>query len=230
MKQYRPQLILLSTLLGLALALPAAARGGGGGGGLGRGGGGLGRGGGIGGIGGGRGGAGGGAGRGGLGRGRDGGPRPGDGSRPGRGERGGRLNNRRMGAGLGGLRRRHRWPVYYPGWWFYGGFYGGRNWYRSPFYDPFYDGFYFSGQRYRNEDRAARAEEPKDNVETKVSPENTSIYVNGLLYSSKGKAHFNLPSGKWNVELRAPGYQTQTMELEVQQGQRYTIERKLERE
>ncbi|HEU4753911.1 MAG TPA: PEGA domain-containing protein, partial [Armatimonadota bacterium] len=68
------------------------------------------------------------------------------------------------------------------------------------------------------------------NVEIKASPSRTSVYVNGILYSEKGRARFNLPAGQWKIELRAPGYLPQTIDLNVEQGIRYSIERKLEKD
>lgn len=104
-----------------------------------------------------------------------------------------------------------------PGYW--GSFgYGG-------FYDPFYSPFGSYGYADRDQDRI-----DERNVEVRVQPDNAQVYVNGLLYSNSGKARFTLPSGPWTIEIRAPGYRTERVELAVEQGKRYKIERKLQRD
>ena len=90
-----------------------------------------------------------------------------------------------------------------------------------------YDSYYGGLENRDNDDRPFKG---GDNVEIRVKPDNAQVYVNGLLYSNKGKAKFGLPSGPWKIELRAPGYLTQIIELNVEQGIRYTIERKLEKD
>jgi hypothetical protein len=64
----------------------------------------------------------------------------------------------------------------------------------------------------------------------RVQPSDAQVYVNGLLYSNSGKARFTLPSGPWTIEIRAPGYRTERVDLSVEQGKRYKIERKLSRD
>ena len=108
--------------------------------------------------------------------------------------------------------RGYRWG--YPG---YYGLFGGYDYY----------GGYGGLERREDDDRPFKG---GDNVEIRVKPDNAQVYVNGLLYSNKGKAKFGLPSGPWKIELRAPGYLTQVIELNVEQGIRYTIERKLEKD
>lgn len=135
--------------------------------------------------------------------------RPGwDGRTPGRGHGHGHHHHH----GHGG-----DWWYGRPGYW--GSFgYGG-------FYDPFYSPFYSYGYTAREQDR-----EDDRNVEVRVKPDNAQVYVNGLLYSNSGKARFTLPSGPWTIEIRAPGYRTEWIELAVEQGKRYRIERKLQRD
>ena len=119
----------------------------------------------------------------------------------------------RHGGGYG-----RRWPHRH----YYGfrGFWGGPFGYRSRFYDPFYD-------RNSSDESSWRGD---DNVRVSVSPaKETEVWVNGMLYSRKGKATFNLPTGLWKVELRARGYATQFVDLDVQEGVRYSVERKLAR-
>ena len=106
-----------------------------------------------------------------------------------------------------------------------GGFTGGPLWYRSAFYDPFYAPAFMDRPEDSREKRHSR-----DNVVVRVQPESASVYVNGILYSSRGHAPFSLPSGLWNVELRAPGYLPQVVELRVEQGVTYTVERRLQKD
>jgi hypothetical protein len=94
----------------------------------------------------------------------------------------------------------------------------------SPFYDPFYNGYY---QRLDEDDDTKRG---GGNIDIRVSPKNAEILVNGVRYGEKGRARLNLPSGLWKIELRAPGYAPQTVDLNVDQGIRYSIERKLEKD
>ncbi|MFN3648369.1 MAG: PEGA domain-containing protein [Armatimonadota bacterium] len=147
--------------------------------------------------------------------------RPGDGG----GNRGGGRGRDRHHHHPG--RRFYRWSPWSLG--LFGGYGGlglGFGYYRSPFYDPFYSPYYYSGM-----DRESREDEVgSGNVIVNVKPSNASVYVDGLLYSSKGKTRFNLPVGTWKLELRAPGYLPQTIELRVEQGVEYKIERKLEKE
>lgn len=121
----------------------------------------------------------------------------------------------------------HHWPG--PVWWWYGGGLGGPGLYGygSPFYDPFYEGWYGTGP---NSEESRSGERSGDNVQLRVSPDHTSVFVNGVLYSSRGHGHFNLPIGDWKLELRAAGYLPQVLDLHVEQGIRYTVERKLERD
>jgi hypothetical protein len=95
------------------------------------------------------------------------------------------------------------------------------------FYDPFYSPFSSYGAFDGDVDRDHAEDE---NIEVRVKPDDAQIYVNGLLYSNHGRARFTLPSGPWTVEIRAPGYQTERVELNVEQGRRYKIERKLRRD
>lgn len=107
-----------------------------------------------------------------------------------------------------------------------------RDWwrYRSGFYgDSFFYGIYaprMGAYGYRQE----RERDSGENITINVSPKNTSVFVNGLLYSSKGRARFNLPIGTWKIELQAPGHSPQSLEIKVDQGIRYIIERKLDRD
>ena len=65
-------------------------------------------------------------------------------------------------------------------------------------------------------------------MEVKVSPSSAAILVDGIGYGRKGRAKINLPEGHWTVELRAPGYLPQRVELNVLQGVHYSIDRRLE--
>ncbi|MGV3724417.1 MAG: PEGA domain-containing protein [Actinomycetota bacterium] len=126
----------------------------------------------------------------------------------------------RNGDGRPDRHRHHRPRVWWP---FFGGLGLSPYGYRSPFYDPFYSGFYDYGALERD------AEVDK-NVTVRVKPENARVLVNGLLYSGRGKTSFDLPVGQWTVELSAPGYRTEVIALNVEQGVRYRIERKLEKD
>jgi len=111
-------------------------------------------------------------------------------------------------------------------WWGYGrrGIWGPFG-YGGGFYNPFYSPFNSYSYADRDQDR-----EDDRNIDVRVQPDNAQVYVNGLLYSNRGKARFTLPSGPWTIEIRAPGYQTERIELSVEQGKRYKIERKLQRD
>lgn len=119
-----------------------------------------------------------------------------------------------------------RWNGHGPGWWsrrpYWGYGFGGY------FYDPFYSPFYSYGAF--NDSYDVDRREDERNIEVKVKPDDAQVYVNGLLYSNNGKARFALASGPWTVEIRAPGYQTERVELNVEPGKRYRIERKLRRD
>jgi hypothetical protein len=63
-------------------------------------------------------------------------------------------------------------------------------------------------------------------VVVEVSPKQAEIFANGVSYG-KRKAKLNLPAGEWLVELRAPGYETQVVKLNVEPGVKYRVEKKL---
>jgi hypothetical protein len=99
--------------------------------------------------------------------------------------------------------------------------FGRRDWFRSPFYDPFYDTG-FAG--------AASAARGDENIVVEVTPTTAAIVVNDVPYGSGGRARLNLAEGRWRVELRAPGYVTQVIDLQVLPGVRYEIRRTLEKD
>jgi hypothetical protein len=104
-----------------------------------------------------------------------------------------------------------------------GGWFGRPGYYFNPFgYDPYYGNLEASDE--------SRPTKGGDNVQLRVKPDDAQVYVNGLLYSNRGRARFGLPIGPWKIEIRAAGYVSQTIELNVEQGIRYTIERKLEKD
>lgn len=78
------------------------------------------------------------------------------------------------------------------------------------------------------DDRDVRA--VRKNVELRISPQNVEVFVNGIRYSKKGNTRVTLPSGHWTIEIRADGYMTEILELDIKQGDRYRIERKLQRD
>ena len=134
----------------------------------------------------------------------------------GRPGRDGRHNRDHDGDGHG----RHRRPRWYP----YPNYWG------SPFIGSYwgYSGLYGYGTPYYYSDNDVERD-AENNVRVDVSPGQTEVWVNGMLYSRDGKASFRLPNGVWRVELRAPGYVTEVVELNIVSGSRYTIDRKLRR-
>ena len=132
----------------------------------------------------------------------------------------------RIGRPRDGGGRRHGPRYWHPGF-FYGGWGGfGSPFYHSPFYDPFYHGYahgYAGGEPGERDGK-------KGNVELKVSPKDAVVSVNGVEYGKAGGARLNLPAGQWRIEIRAPGHVPQVIDLNVEQGIRYTIERKLKKD
>jgi hypothetical protein len=105
--------------------------------------------------------------------------------------------------------------------------YGGYGWGWGYGGYGFPDDVYDSSTRYEGQDKAGVG---KGNVELKLSPKNVEVYVNGVLYGTKGNSKISLPTGMWTIEIRAEGYLTETVDLEVKQGIKYKIERKLQRD
>lgn len=126
----------------------------------------------------------------------------------------------RNGDGRPDRHHHHRPRIWWP---YFGGIGLSPFGYQSPFYDPFYNGFY----NYEAFDADTGSAQ---NITVRVKPENARVLVNGLLYSGKGKTSFNLPAGVWTVEITAPGYRSEIISLNVEQGVRYRIERKLEKD
>lgn len=93
-------------------------------------------------------------------------------------------------------------------------------WYETSGFGPYADGYV--GMR-------SAAERVPENIVVDVFPPDASVYVNGERYSSSGKTQFKLPTGTWKLELRAPDYDPQTVELKVEPGIGYTIRRNLQR-
>lgn len=131
--------------------------------------------------------------------------------------RGDRHGNHDGGLHDGGGHHRHHpgWPYGgYPYWGFGLGL---------GFYDPFYEPY--SSFNYDNP--APEQSVEGEDVEVKVHPSSAHIVVNGIEYGHHGKARFRLPSGTWTVVLEAPGYEPQTIQLDIEPGRGYTIERHL---
>lgn len=166
----------------------------------------------------------------------DGGRRDGDrgerDGRDGRGERdgnpGARRHRDRNGDGRGDRHRTGRWWGA-RSWYYWPGLWGPGYWFRSPFYDPYYSPAWDS-PAYQGDRGDDRERGPSANVEVRVTPANASVFVNGIRYSERGRARFSLPVGQWQVELRAPGHLPEVLTLNVEQGKRYTIERRLKRD
>lgn len=126
--------------------------------------------------------------------------------------------------GEGGHHRRLRRELRYMRWYNWSGLYGGGLWWGNPYYDPFYR----TGS-YRDEDQEDRQQKGERNIEVRVQPREAEISVNGVSYG-RGRASFSLPSGAWTMELTAPGYLPQILELIVEPGVKYRVERSLKRD
>jgi hypothetical protein len=95
-------------------------------------------------------------------------------------------------------------------------------------YDPFFYGSsfgYYGYREYREDDDGFWKGD--ENVQVKVSPKKAEILANGIPYGKSGRAKFNLPTGAWRIELRAEGYEPQVLELKIEPGVKYKVERKL---
>ncbi len=101
-------------------------------------------------------------------------------------------------------------------------------------WDPVYDGWGFPWPDHPNPGRIDPDEDrirgSSKNVELRISPVEVEVFVNGIRYSKKGNTRLTLPSGHWTIEIRSEGYLTETLALEIKQGDRYRIERKLRRD
>lgn len=126
-------------------------------------------------------------------------------------------------------------PYYYSsGGWLWGG-YGYRYWHdpylygpgaygSSPYYwnQPQYD-IPRSG-RYEDEDRA---ETPTGSLRLKVSPRTAKVYVDGALAGVVDEfdglsSHLRLPAGRHQIEFRAEGFETKSVEVVVEPGKTRT--------
>ena len=87
--------------------------------------------------------------------------------------------------------------------------------------------------RRRNRDRDRRdddvRERREENVELRVSPRDTWVYLNGVLVEEDGRSRIILPEGRHRLEFVREGYRTEVAELDVQPGIDYRVERKLSR-
>jgi hypothetical protein len=177
----------------------------------------------------------------------DGGGSRSDRTGSGRGDRGGSSENGRIGrdrgdvtepgTGIGGTRPdRDRPPTNDDGdknWrrrpWGYGHVWRYGGWYYDPYwYDPFYSSWYGFGIGVGG-DREKRGRREKENVVLRIEPRNALVYVNGILMARSSRTEFSLPTGRWRLEIVAPGYRTLETDVEIQQGVQFRLERKLER-
>src|SRR5690242_8066359 len=62
-----------------------------------------------------------------------------------------------------------------------------------------------------------------------VCSSDLQVYVDGVLSARDGRATLNLPTGRWRLELVRPGYRTETVDIEVNQGVSVRVDRRLER-
>lgn len=66
-----------------------------------------------------------------------------------------------------------------------------------------------------------------DNVKLSVSPSKTWVFLNGVRIDADGRSKLALPEGRYRLEFVRPGYRTEVAELNVQNGIRYDVQRKL---
>lgn len=103
--------------------------------------------------------------------------------------------------------------------------------YLSPFgYGPFFTrgwgySYYGTGSRYGYRDDWS----DQGNVQLRVEPKDVEVYVDGTPWAKGGRAVLALPAGRHRVEIARPGYRPWAVDLDVQQGVRYRLERRLER-
>lgn len=76
----------------------------------------------------------------------------------------------------------------------------------------------------RRKDERARVQ---DNVRLNVSPSKTWVFLNGVRIDADGRDKLALPEGRYRLEFVRPGYRTEVAELNVQNGIRYDVQRKL---
>jgi hypothetical protein len=108
-------------------------------------------------------------------------------------------------------------------------------WYRQGYwYDPYgyYPyapyGYYGGGGSYSRSDRDDEDESRRmGSIRLKASPKTASVYIDGALagtvddFDGLGD-HLKLAAGTYQLELRAPGYETYTGELVVEPGKTLT--------
>lgn len=129
------------------------------------------------------------------------------------------------------------WGQWYP--WYGGGFgygfvtynpwrYGAASWFYSPFgiwYDPYryWDPFYGGGYYRDREDEPKAPKKTTGSVRIKANVETAKVYVDGALVGTVEEFsglsdHLVLEGGRHTLELRADGYETKSIEINVKVG------------
>ena len=95
------------------------------------------------------------------------------------------------------------------------------------------DASHYARRRNRDRDRDRRDDDVRErrseNVELRVSPRDTWVYLNGIPVEEDGRSRIILPEGRHRLEFVREGYRTEVAELDVQPGIDYRVERKLSR-
>jgi len=148
-------------------------------------------------------------------------------------------------------------PSWYPSsYWGYGyyGYYGYSPWrygygpwgsHRYGWYDPFWYGPWSTGYgmtywpsgggvSYDDDYYEDSYAETTGSVRLRVNPDSARVYVDGALAGVAGEFgglsdHLELPAGRHQIELRADGYRTETVEVEVEANRVRTARVKLDR-
>jgi len=100
-------------------------------------------------------------------------------------------------------------------------------WHRPYWYDPFYDPFWYRRPAYGDR------EETTGIVQVKVKPSDgpkAQLYINGALADEfKSKEKVKLKPGEYRVQVRKPGYESQSRTVYVTAGKTLKLEFHLER-
>jgi hypothetical protein len=102
---------------------------------------------------------------------------------------------------------------------------------------PFGAHIYLDASRYVNGDPNRRHRLPVEevrnrggeNVDLRVSPKESWVYLNGVRIDAQGRGKISLPPGKHRLEFVAQGRRSEMAELDVQPGVVYRVERKLQK-
>ncbi len=96
--------------------------------------------------------------------------------------------------------------------------------------DRWQTGLYLDAGRYVNRARKKSGQkQPEFNVDLRVSPRDSHVYLNGTRVPVQGGGELMLPPGTYRMEFVRGGYRSDVSELRVQPGVEYRVERKLSR-